>query len=80
MSKKKECKCGCGTSISHKHPNAKFLNNKHKNRFHNSQPHRIERTKQFNKKTKTVRVVDDRSNLERMLDEKINHPFAEMSE
>lgn len=34
--KKRICKCGCEKSIEHKHPNAKFLNQKHKDRFHNS--------------------------------------------
>jgi hypothetical protein len=29
------CKCGCGASIEHKHPNARFLNKKHKDKFHN---------------------------------------------
>ena len=29
------CKCGCGKSIDHKHPNAKFYNQKHKDKFHN---------------------------------------------
>lgn len=29
------CKCGCGASISHKHQNAKFLNQKHKDRYWN---------------------------------------------
>lgn len=32
---KRTCKCGCGTSIEHKHPNAKFINLKHKDRYHN---------------------------------------------
>lgn len=29
------CKCGCGKSISHKHPNARFLDRHHKDRFWN---------------------------------------------
>ena len=33
---KRYCKCGCGSDISHKHPNAKFLNQRHKDKFHNS--------------------------------------------
>ena len=32
---KRQCKCGCGQSIDHKHPNAKFLNQRHKDSFHN---------------------------------------------
>lgn len=35
MKMKRECKCGCGSSINHKHPNAKFINKKHKDRYHN---------------------------------------------
>jgi hypothetical protein len=31
----RRCKCGCGNSIEHKHPNAKFINKKHKDRYHN---------------------------------------------
>lgn len=31
----RKCRCGCGNSIEHKHPNAKFLNKKHKDRYHN---------------------------------------------
>jgi len=31
----RKCACGCGKSISHKHPNAKFFNQKHKDTFHN---------------------------------------------
>lgn len=31
----RKCKCGCGKNINHKHPNAKFLNQKHKDMFHN---------------------------------------------
>lgn len=30
------CKCGCGKSIGHKHLNAKFYNQKHKDRHHNT--------------------------------------------
>ena len=33
---KRLCKCGCGTDISNKHINAKFVNCKHKDRYHNS--------------------------------------------
>lgn len=29
------CGCGCGASIEHKHKNAKFLNQKHKDKYHN---------------------------------------------
>ena len=29
------CKCGCGKSISHKHPNARFFSQKHKDRYWN---------------------------------------------
>ena len=32
---KRTCKCGCGYGIDHKHKNAKFLNQKHKDRYHN---------------------------------------------
>lgn len=32
---KRLCKCGCGSSIDHKHPNAKFINLKHKDKHHN---------------------------------------------
>lgn len=32
---KRKCKCGCGANIDHKHINAKFLNQKHKDRYHN---------------------------------------------
>ena len=32
---KRKCKCGCGHSIDHKHPNAKFLNQRHKDKYHN---------------------------------------------
>ncbi len=35
MTTKRKCKCGCGHSITHKHPNAKFLNQKHKDTHHN---------------------------------------------
>lgn len=31
----RKCKCGCGASIEQKHPNAKFLNQRHKDKFHN---------------------------------------------
>lgn len=33
--KQRNCKCGCGSSINHKHPNAHFLNQKHKDRYWN---------------------------------------------
>jgi hypothetical protein len=33
---KRLCKCGCGSSINHKHKNAKFLNQRHKDRHHNT--------------------------------------------
>ena len=33
--KTRTCKCGCGVSIKNKHPNAKFLNQKHKDSYHN---------------------------------------------
>lgn len=29
------CKCGCGKSIEHKHKNAKFYNNRHKDKYWN---------------------------------------------
>ena len=32
---RRECKCGCGESINHKHPNAKFLNQRHKDKYWN---------------------------------------------
>lgn len=32
---KKLCKCGCGCDISNKHANAKFKNNKHKDKYWN---------------------------------------------
>lgn len=35
MKTKRLCKCGCGHSIDHKHINAKFLNQKHKDKYHN---------------------------------------------
>ena len=35
MSAKRTCKCGCGHSIEHKHPNAKFLNKRHKDKYWN---------------------------------------------
>ena len=38
MSMNKEdrvCSCGCGKSIKHKHVNAKFYNQKHKDNYHN---------------------------------------------
>ena len=31
----RKCKCGCGKSIEHKHPNAKFYNQKHKDKYWN---------------------------------------------
>lgn len=31
----KKCACGCGASITHKHPNARFLNQRHKDHHHN---------------------------------------------
>ena len=31
----RKCKCGCGKSIEHKHPNAKFYNQRHKDRYWN---------------------------------------------
>ena len=31
----RRCKCGCGASIDHKHPNAEFLSQKHKDRYWN---------------------------------------------
>ena len=31
----RNCKCGCGSSIAHKHPNARFINQKHKDEYHN---------------------------------------------
>lgn len=33
---KRKCFCGCGSSIEHKHKNAKFLNQSHKDRYHNT--------------------------------------------
>lgn len=39
----RKCKCGCGKSINHKHPNAKFYNQKHKDNFWNK-----ENEKEFN--------------------------------
>jgi len=35
MANKRKCKCGCGADISHKHLNAKFFNQKHKDTYHN---------------------------------------------
>ena len=32
---KRKCACGCGADISNKHSNARFLNHKHKDKFHN---------------------------------------------
>lgn len=29
------CACGCKTNIEHKHPNARFFSQKHKDKFHN---------------------------------------------
>lgn len=75
----RECKCGCGISIDYKHPNAKFHNSKHKDRFHNQLPTRIERSKKYTTvKEKPMKQVF--SNIEKLLDDKINHPFADMSE
>lgn len=31
----RKCKCGCGQSINHKHPNALFVSQKHKDKFWN---------------------------------------------
>lgn len=31
----RKCKCGCGKSIEHKHPNAKFFNARHKDKYWN---------------------------------------------
>lgn len=36
-----KCKCGCGKDISNKHPNARFYNAKHKDRFYNLKSDRI---------------------------------------
>lgn len=74
----RKCKCGCGIDISHKHLNAKFLNAKHKDRFHNSQPDRIERSSKYAK----PRIVAKRvavSRLEELLDAKIWSLFANIS-
>ena len=30
---KRVCKCGCEKSIEHKHPNAKFYNKRHKDKY-----------------------------------------------
>jgi len=77
----RKCKCGCGASIDHKHPNAKFLSTKHKDRFHNLQPHRIERSKKYAKpKVKIVKEVVRTSRLEELLDQKLNHPFSSIEE
>lgn len=71
----------CEDDISLKHPNAKFCNSKCKDRFHNSKPHRLERSKMFAKpKVKTVKVYKKESNLSRLLDQKLNDPFRDMSE
>lgn len=34
---KRDCKCGCGRSIKHKHVNAKFFNQKHKDKYWNEE-------------------------------------------
>ena len=75
----KTCKCGCGSDMSDKHANAKFINKKHKDKYHNSQPDRLGRTKQFTK-PKIIIVNKTVSELEKLLDDKINHPFADMTE
>ncbi len=31
----RKCKCGCGQSINHKHPNALFVSQRHKDKFWN---------------------------------------------
>lgn len=31
----RKCKCGCGADISKKHPNAKFVNARHKDKYWN---------------------------------------------
>jgi len=32
----KICKCGCGAALNKKHPNANFLNQRHKDKFWNT--------------------------------------------
>jgi len=45
------CKCGCGQSIEHKHVNAKFLDSKHKDHYHNTtNPERLKRAKDWEAK------------------------------
>lgn len=36
ITKDRLCKCGCRCSIAKKHPNAKFLNQKHKDTYWNT--------------------------------------------
>lgn len=67
----------CGVDISTKHKQAKFCDRICRTRHHNARPHRIERTRMvINQKIQK----SSSSNLERLLDQKINHPFAGMSE
>lgn len=35
MTETRRCKCGCGTNINLMHPNAKFVNQRHKDKYHN---------------------------------------------
>jgi len=46
MAKQKRCKCGCGMVIIG-HPNKKFVNTKHKDRYHNRTNPRGYGLKQF---------------------------------
>jgi hypothetical protein len=80
MPVKRKCKC-CGRDISNKHPNAKFCKTKCKDRFHNMQPHRIERSMKHGKPNVVIKKVTvSKCKLSELLEEKINHPFADMSE
>lgn len=73
----RKCK-KCLKDISHKHPNSKFCKSKCKDKFHNSQPARLECSKKYAPKvTKTITVKV--SKLSELLDTKINHPFAGMT-
>lgn len=76
----RKCK-NCLKDISPKHPNAKFCNLGCKDKFHNSQPDRIARSKKYAKPKAVTTTVSVRTSVfEEALDAKINHPFADMSE
>lgn len=79
----RECK-QCNADISSKHKNAVFCRQKCKDSYHNSKTGRIERSRLFANKEKSNAFskasVSYESSLERLLEQKINHPFAGMTE